>query len=174
MPPMPAPKNTYTVPPHSTKLAHNAKSQEALGLLEDNPEISEWLRNNHLADIRNQIEQLLNDAGWEMSEKLMQFGVQLCPNVASVWLSNHLESSLRALTEFFAGTAISQGDSKATLSKAIGIAPQSFNVRLPQASEIAEAQNRADETGTPEDILLHGDPFTIYPMREHQSSEAEE
>lgn len=162
------PHAKYTVPSTETKLGHNVKSQEALTFLEQNPEISEWLRTNYLAEVRNEIENILIQAGWDMTNQLMQFGVQLCPHVSSVWLSNKLESSLRGLTEFLAGYANSQGDSKATLSKAINIAPQSFNIRFPQATEIAKTQDHVEQTGIPETIKLRGEEFTIYPPHNNE------
>lgn len=154
---------TYTIPPNETQRAHNAKIKQALELLSNNKEIHDWARNKALTELRNIITEQIVKEGHELSNALLAYGVQLCPLTASVWISNQLEQSVGAITEWLAGFAYCDGDSKANLARAVGIRQQSYTTHFPQLEEIAAAQNKADETNKPQNIQLHGDPFTIYP-----------
>ena len=156
-------KPTYTAPPNETQRGHNAKSKAALEFLESNDEIREWARNHALAELRNLITDQIVKEGHELSDNLLAYGVQLCPSVSSVWIADQLEKSVGAITEWLAGFAYCDGDSKANLARAVGIRQQSYATHFPQLEEIAAAQDKADETGEPQDITLRGDPFTVYP-----------
>lgn len=154
---------TYTIPPNETQRSHNAKIKQALELLDSNEEIHNWARNKALTDLRNLITEHIVKEGHELSNALLAYGVQLCPNTASVWISNQLEQSIDGITEWLAGFAYCDGDSKANLARAVGIRQQSYASHFPQLEEIAAAQNKADATGEKQSILLHGDLFEIYP-----------
>ncbi len=154
---------TYTIPPNETQRVHNAKIKQALELLDGDQELHDWARNKALAELRNSITEQIVKEGHELSNTLLAYGVQLCPLTASVWISNQLEQSVGAITEWLAGFAYCDGDSKANLARAVGIRQQSYASHFPQLEEIAAAQDKADETNKPQNIQLRGDPFTVYP-----------
>lgn len=159
----PMEKPTYTIPPGETQRQHNAKIKAALELLNSDDEIREQARIHALTDLRNIITEQIIKAGHELSNNLLAYGVQLCPNTASVWIADQLEKNVSGITEWLAGFAYCDGDSKANLARAVGIRQQSYKTHFPQLEQIAAAQDKADQTGEPQDILIHGDPFTIYP-----------
>ena len=159
----PMEKPTYTIPPGETQRQHNAKIKAALELLNNDEELQEQARIHALTELRNIITKQIIKEGHELSNTLLAHGVQLCPLTASVWIANQLEQGVGAITEWLAGFAYCDGDSKANLARAVGLRQQSYSTHFPQLEEIAAAQEKADETGEPQNILIHGDPFTIFP-----------
>ena len=164
-----APARVYTIKPTETQLGHNKKTKEALTLLAKQPKIAEWARVNALASLRNVLEETITQEAWNLSNALLNnYGVQLCPEVASVWICDQLEKHIGATTEWHAGFAYESGDSKANLARAVGIKQQNCMTHFPQLEEIAAAQTKADETGQPQTIVLRGDEFDVYPSKPHE------
>lgn len=165
-------KPTYTPPPE-TQRQRNAKTKAALELLATNKELHELMRNHVLADLKTTITDQIVTEGHELSDALLAYGVQLDPNVASVWIADQLEKSIGGITEWLAGFAYYTENSKANLARAVGIRQQSYATHFPQMEEIAAAQGRADETGEPQPIIIHGDPFVIQPPAEESDTTTE-
>lgn len=153
----------FDIIPDETNREHNTRTKAALELLESNKELCDWAKTHFLAELRNMITNQIVEEGHELSDELMKYGVRLCPKVAMVWIANELENNVGAITEWLAGFAYWEGDSKANLARAVGIRQQSYATHFRQLEEIAAAQNKADETGQDQTISLRGAPFIIHP-----------
>lgn len=150
----PTVKPTYSVPKGESQAAHNSKSKAALELLAEREDIRKWLRNTLITEIKNTIADEIHKKSWTMSNELLSYGVQLCPSVSAVWLSDQLEKSLGTLTEWLAAFAIYDGDSQANVMRAVELRQQAFKTHFPQIDEIITAQEKADETGEEQTITL--------------------
>lgn len=150
---------TYT--PESSQRSHAINNKAALEFLENNPEIREWARTNALADIRNEIQDLITKEAHDLSDQMLQFGVRLCPDIARIWIATELEKNIRGTTEWFAGIALYNGDSKANIARAAGVRANNCEVRFPQLQEINDAIEKNDAGQGPITLKIRGDEFTI-------------
>lgn len=142
------PKRRYVVAQGDTQLIHNKKTKAALDMLATNPEIANWARSNALSKISEKLNAQIKEEAWHLSDVLLsEYGVELCPSVASIWISDQLEKRISNTTQWLAGFALFDGDSKANIARAVGIRQQNCTVRFPQLEEVAKAQEKADKTG---------------------------
>lgn len=154
-------KMSLTYTPESSQRSHAINTKAALEFLEDNPEIREWARTNALADIRNEIQDLITKEANDLSDQMLQFGVRLCPEIAKVWIATELEKSIRGTTEWFAGKALYTGDSKANIARAAGVRANNCEIRFPQLQEINDALEKNETSEKPITLKIRGDEFTI-------------
>lgn len=98
-------KPTYTENPNETDTKHNSKTKEALSLLSENPELQDALRDK-LDGILKRVMDDISRQSVEMSNTMLAYGVQICPEVAAVWLSGQFQKQAALLNEYYAGIAI--------------------------------------------------------------------
>lgn len=129
----------------------NENTKNALAELESNEELrkkyEELLTQARLA-IMYQLDRATLRYGQMIHAKLEnEDSFEIYANVVSMQLAHMMEKAARANTETFAGMALADGFTKATLSKIFGITQPSLTSRYPHLEELADAQDRADETG---------------------------
>lgn len=156
MMPVTAPEPMYVRKAIEGFLQHNSKTKDALSLLDDNPALALAMRRDLLENIRSAIIEEIGRQSVAMSERMLKYGVHMCPEIAAVWLSDQLEQSAAHITEYYAGIALAGEDSQANIMRACGLRQQSFLTHFPQIENVREAKKTADSTGEPVELTLGG------------------
>lgn len=159
-------KTVYTVPDGESQIGHNTKTKRALEYLKEHPEVADNLAGHYLTPLKNAIMDHLSQSATELSDTLVANAQEeLCPSVARVWLANQLEHEIDQIIEVFAAFAYWDGDSKANLARACGLPQQAYARRFPHIEQLAEAQDRAEETQQTQTVEINGRLYDLQPSR---------
>lgn len=146
-----------------SKRRHDALVKTALDTINENPELHTVLASRATADASNAMMDAIDDAAMQLIADLRTQGLVLCKNLARVWVCEELEKQVRAINNFYAGSALANCESKSNVCRAANISPAAFAKHWTEAEKIQQATDEATRTGEPVSTTLGGQPFDVYP-----------
>lgn len=144
--------NRTTPPPIKQKRAYentsdvakrNRDARTALTFIADNPEISEWIRDDVLNDLQDAIAAELTAMCRPLANQLAEaYGINLCPDLLNVYLADQFESLVRELSSANAEFAYKRGASKSNIARATGVGPTNCGKRFPNLASMKKPSQK--------------------------------
>lgn len=117
-------------------------------------------------DLLNKIEDLLAESTAQTAKKFTGKGLTVYNGIIEIALVQELMKQMIGIMECDAGMMLADGITKANIARAISMRPQNLLERYPDIENLADAQDKADETGEPQtvDIQKTNTVRIVYPV----------
>lgn len=132
----------------------NAGTRFALDYRDSHPQ--EWADAvcNQIPDVLEQLEDALKTSEAILSEKFKAKGITVGEPIIKIALIQELIKRMTGIMECNAGMMLANGITKTNIARALSMRPQNLLARYPDIENLADAQDKANETGEPQEVHL--------------------
>ncbi len=159
-------ENTSNEKIRRANMSLNAATVAAIEWRKENPEQWNELIGPALAELVNEIGDLIKAHAKSIEEKLEDQDVEVYSQLISLQLTKGLEKRLDAEVETIGGMLLADGFTKRNIAAFMNTLPGNLKKRYPYMEALADAQDRADETGEDQkvDMDKYGFVRTVHPV----------